>query len=609
MAHQQEVRTKRGASGRPRRWPSPGAAIFPVVLLFFATYFLGGEIGFWSDDYWHNQRDPVTQALPGKISDLLIDRGFFLRPLFYFFVPLITTLTWKAEWLAHLIMVAAHGVVVVLLWRLMLRLRLARPAAGAAALLYMVYPIQFEAVMWVSALPTAMATVLMLSIYHLYASHAKGIGWTGSWWLAWQFPLLAFAVCSLNEQPAAGILVMPALYIVGAIGSERARGRTLLQHGLRCLLPPLLAGSAVLLYVYFVKRGSAPLGITPAPAGIRGSADTLVRPEQLPSRVVEFARTLWPRIWMKNFFAGAFRQGVSELRSAGPASILWLAVLAPAALLWLVRWVRLEPGLISPARRSLGVGLAAAVFGLALYIVGFIPPMLVVVYVADSRLMYWPSIGAAFVVAGVGTMLASIAGGRAYAARTAVGAVLLPVLIGWSVAYIGIQGAFRNRWDMDHDEGRQLRALLPDPAPLTFFIPVRVESAAAHTGSPVFDVHHRSVWEFPWTVPKFIMTVYQREDVRCGYWRSWLTNSPVKGADERGVHFAERLGPRFERIEGSGSRVIWERAVPFVVGADGLVRLVTHVVVQEPGKMEVVVEVPQARGRGLPRLEIRVPRA
>ena len=41
-----------------------GACAFPVFLLLFATFFLGGQIGFWSDDYWHNQRDPVTQAMP-----------------------------------------------------------------------------------------------------------------------------------------------------------------------------------------------------------------------------------------------------------------------------------------------------------------------------------------------------------------------------------------------------------------------------------------------------------------------------------------------------------------------------------------------------------------
>ena len=64
----------------------------------------------------------------------------------------------------------------------------------------------------------------------------------------------------------------------------------------------------------------APLGIHPAPAGIRGAADTLIGPEQLPARAEEFARSLWPRIWMKNFFAGAFKQGVWELRDAWPAS-------------------------------------------------------------------------------------------------------------------------------------------------------------------------------------------------------------------------------------------------------------------------------------------------
>ena len=66
------------------------------------TFFLGGRIGFWSDDYWHNLRNPTTGALPAlTFHGLTMDRGFFLRPLFYLVVPAVTTLSWKAQWPAH----------------------------------------------------------------------------------------------------------------------------------------------------------------------------------------------------------------------------------------------------------------------------------------------------------------------------------------------------------------------------------------------------------------------------------------------------------------------------------------------------------------------------
>src|SRR6185295_17844423 len=84
------------------------AALFPAVLLFFAAYFLLGRIGFWTDDYWLNQRDPATGALP-PLSGLTIDRGFFFRPLFYRIVPPLATLLWNVPPLAHLLSVLAHG--------------------------------------------------------------------------------------------------------------------------------------------------------------------------------------------------------------------------------------------------------------------------------------------------------------------------------------------------------------------------------------------------------------------------------------------------------------------------------------------------------------------
>jgi hypothetical protein len=51
--------------------------------------------------------------------------------------------------------------------------------------------------------------------------------------------------------------------------------------------------------------------------------------------------------------------------------------------------------------------------------------------------------------------------------------------------------------------------------------------------------------------------------------------------------------------------VPWERAVPFVIGADHKLRVVTHVVLVREGRADEVVEVPQ--GRGLERCEWRVP--
>ncbi len=121
---------------------------FPVALLVFAGLFFGGRLGWWSDDYWHCRKDAA-----GSVIELVMHRGFFLRPLFYAVVPALTTALWEHPAAAHAVQLASHVLVVVMLWRLLLMLGIGRCAAGAAALLFMVYPAQFEALFWVAALP------------------------------------------------------------------------------------------------------------------------------------------------------------------------------------------------------------------------------------------------------------------------------------------------------------------------------------------------------------------------------------------------------------------------------------------------------------------------
>ena len=36
--------------------------LFPIALLLFAGFFFGGRLGWWSDDYWHCLRDPISGA-------------------------------------------------------------------------------------------------------------------------------------------------------------------------------------------------------------------------------------------------------------------------------------------------------------------------------------------------------------------------------------------------------------------------------------------------------------------------------------------------------------------------------------------------------------------
>lgn len=584
---------------------------FPVALLLFATWFFGGDLGWWSDDYWHNQRDPVT----GEVAGLTIRRGFFLRPLFYVIVPALTTLAWHHDWIAHGVQAAAHAGVVLLLWRFMLTLGLSGRASAAAAMLFMVFPPQFEAVFWVAALPTVLAAGVMLGIFFLTVAWARGCGW----WTVAVMPALAFALCCLNEQPAAGIVALPLVYLA-------AGGRV----GWRMLLPAAACGAAAVAYIALVRLE--------APPGSRGSAENLVTWAGLPERVDYFTTVLWRRLYMRNFARGALGLGWEQVRAAGWIGWVWGVVLVGTGAVWVKGWVRggvrfhqcgvsrREPGTrrlgredprnealtagedagTSPGGRGGTARAARLLLGPVVFLTGCLPILVLANYDPDSRTRYWPCVGLAVLIAAMGTALGRAwPRGRAAGAATraglwVAGVSLLGVLLTFATVMVGVQAAFRSRQAMDRDQGAQLRRLVPDPVPYTFFVPMNIENVAADTGSPVFDRHLRSVWEFPWTTPSYIQRVYGREDVRCGYWRHWTPGEPVVGADARGIHYKDTLGPRFPEIAPGVRLIPWERAVVFTVDRAGTVRLVTRVVPANGPAFDV----PQAEG--LPELELRL---
>jgi hypothetical protein len=597
-----------------RRWQARPLAtvvplLFPLAILLFATYFLFGRIGFWSDDYWHNLRNPVTGHLG---ESLIISREFFLRPLFYRIVPALTTLLWNHDWAAHLLQILAHAAVSLLLYTLLRTLAAPARAAAAGALLFMVFPPHFEAVLWFSALPTSLATAMMLAMMFITVGMARrsgALGPLGGWCAVPLMMAMAFAICCLNEQPAAGIFALPLVYALAWITRERdtltGRFEPSASGALRALLPAFLCGVMVIVYTWLVVATAIP--------GSRGHSGNFVSLQQLWPRTVYFADVLWRRLVMKNFAAGALRLGTGELRAAPLAVMAWSALLIATFIPFARWWVggpRTTPPPPSPreprdddsrqpqSSSSILQPLLLAFTGLVIFATGFLPIMIFAVYDPDSRTRYWPAVGLAMVIAAAGALWGRP--GLRPAALVALGAILLYS----SIILVGVQAAFRTRWMRDQAEAAQLRALLPEPDPYSFFIPLRIEGWAVQTGSPVLDAHFRGAWEFPWSAPRHIAFTYQRTDVRCGYFRHWSPRQPVRGADELGIHYTDRLGPRYPAIEGSGSRIPWDLAIPFIITRDGDVRIVTRIIIEgDPG---ADVRVPQAQH--LPELEATLPR-
>lgn len=589
-------------------WSRIAAWLLPATLLLFATFFFLGDIGFWADDYWLNQRHPITGQLPPLLEDgrlttstLIINRGFFLRPLFYTIAPPVISLLWNHAWLAHFILIVAHAGVTALLWRLMRRVGLATAPAAASALLFMLYPMQFENILWLSALPGTLAVLLMLTLLHAHLTVVTTQRAVLRAALLALLPVMAFAVCSLNEQPAAGVLAIPALYLAARPQAHTGFRRALMLG----VIPMLLAGLGILCYLYLLRYGLPP-HIQPTPPGIRGSSQTLISARDLPARIARVSTSIADTLWMRDFTRGAAIEGLRVLRSHPSAAIAWLLALAITGACWFRRWLRPAPTAAPAAQLaphstvpphshhsnpSPPRPLATSLLGLAIFISGFLPIVVVSAYVAAPRIMYWPMIGAAILLAAAATALGREVRRPALRriAHRAAAAALVCVLLAWSVMYIGIQSSFRTRWQQDQSEAAQLRALIPDPDPGTTFMPLRLRSAAAHTGHRRFDHHLQPVWAWPWTAPRFIRSAYGRMDVRCGSWRPWVQS--VLGANEDGLLYTLYLGPDHPH----GTRIPWQEVIPFTTTPDGRVHIITEIIITEEGRPDTVISVPQAR--------------
>ncbi|MBL9032772.1 MAG: hypothetical protein JNM80_13845 [Phycisphaerae bacterium] len=529
------------------------ALVFLAVLLAIGGGLLIREMGFWSDDYWHARIDPVSGARTG----LVMDRGFFLRPLFYRVVPAVTTLAWHQPWAAHLVLIASHAAACALLWRLVRALGLSARAAAGATVLVAAYPGTFEASMWVAALPTSLAASLAMGavlVLLRWRRTGAAIVLAGA---------MVFAACCLNEQPAAGVMALPVLaWAAGGVGEGSIRWR-------RWLVATGVLGAVVLAYVLLVMLDGR------APRGARGSPESLVSIADLPRRAAYFLDVLWRRMVLRNFWRGALAEGWRTIVGMGPVGWGALAALLASAIWW-AAWFGRDATPRGGAAAEARGGAACrpgrlVVLGAAIFASGWVPIVLMASYEPDPRLRYWPCVGLAIVL---GAALHAVRGRRA---RWAAGAVVAGLACVGAVMLVGPQRGFANRWALDAREMAAVRALVPDPPPYTLFIPLRVENTALATGAPVLDRHFRSVWEFPWTGTPHVQRAYRRTDIAAIYYRHWTPRSPVRGGNERGVLLTDEVGPRYGVRESGGWRVPWDRVVMFVVDRRGEVRVVGRV--------------------------------
>lgn len=548
-----------------------GEVLFPVLLWFVATFFLLGDIGKYNDDWYYVQRNAAT----GEIQSLVLERYVhFWRPLYRVVVPSLMTLLSEHDWLHHFILACAHGVVGVLLWKILRELRATRIGAAIGVVWFMVWPAHFEAILWLCASPTLLSAAVVLTTWLLTMRFASGrLGRYGWPVMMVGVPLLFFVSACLNEQASCGVTVLPFLYMA-ARASEEKLGRSFM----RAVVPA--AASFLVLCLYVVLH-----------VKLRFKMPAL----EHDAVMIPLAGLPEKMMWVNRWVVGQVASGeyLSRLLSAGREAIAAYpvrSVVLGAALLtslpWWVKSVSRTSDEVST--RSLWVIAAGGVM-----YAGALAPIAGFNYWYVPRITYAPLIGVAMMIAGVISLLGPQQRARGRWVRVVLASFMGVVFIGGAVMMAGIQRGYQVRVQQDEDELRQLKELVPSPAQGTVFAPLAIgPSVVSRGGKGRYEAYFCSSLSSWWSSRWVVQHAYKRNDLLCGYTlngqgafiNAWPDRALVRDVGE----------------------VPWALIVPFVIDDHGKVTLVTDIRVAG-----VVVEMPQAveaaKERELPRVEVALP--
>ena len=569
----------------PRRTLWLTLAAFALAL-FVCTFFLG-DIGVFNDDYFCNQRDPIT----GQITALVMNRPWHLwRPLTrVVLTPLVTTL-WPYPWALHAIDALLHAAIVALVYALLRRFGTRAGIAAPVALGFMVYPVHFEAVLWIAITCTLMSVVLMLAVWHIYLAWlARAEKWPGLVRLGALLALgaLAYASAAFNEQPAGALAALPFAPLVVGLANAPTRWRRVVRSAL-----PVLA-VVVALGIYL--RGF----FHHMPGSVR-AASKVGAVGSLPHHLGELLTKVPRELVLYRFAVGAFHEGWSAIGAHPATSAVAFGLLGLLGVAWCLRRVApIASDQVRPDNRGRPTLIA---LGLA-WTVGAWLPVAASHSITSPRLHYVSSMGLAIIVAAV----CSLWGARVDRATLAVRrawivlcrAAFCAGVAGSLVVWIGVQANFQRRCAADAAEIEPIARVFGPSLPTgTYLIPVHIESHTASTGSQRFDDYFVYCWYWEFASGWRAQSALHRGDIysiTTGGGVSatglWLDDQDPEHVGLFRMHLAFPVAPDFVRSVPKASdhpryrRLPWDRALFFDVEGAGNTRFYTKLRLHIPGQV------------------------
>ena len=359
-----------------------------LVVLFIAGAFAvyGGTLGHeflynWDDNVYVTGNEAIRGFSPAHlrsaVSSFFVGNYAPLHIVSYMMDYTLWGLNPRGYLLVNLLL---HAVNAILAFRLFLLIDGRLPVALAAAILFLVHPVQVESVAWISERKTLLAMLFFLLSLHSYARYSRETGNRRRWYF---LALLAFVAALLSK---AVVVVLPLVLIAyDWQQGGQARGWKGLPDKI-----PFFALSAILTAVTLLSQRSAD-GLTEYAGGTPLTSAMTMMPV--------FARYLGKIFWPVNL--GPIYNPPLKIAPDGEvllAMLLFAATVASALLL---------------LHRRRVAGFALSVFLLGLLPVAHIFPIATLM---QDRYLYFPLLGFALFLAALTTdaagFLAGARGGR-----------------------------------------------------------------------------------------------------------------------------------------------------------------------------------------------------
>jgi hypothetical protein len=605
--------------------PPSRRGVFAAVLFFlaiwaFATLFFGGNIGRWNDDYYFTLRNPVDESIAAWATTTrepyLPSTGVLSawRPLMFTAGSWLITLAWKSFWIAHAVGALLHLAHTLLLYLSLRQFGRSVHAAAATAGLFLCWAGTHESWLWPSAYGSLTAALFLQLIILCMLRYARGYEVSsGRYGQVVLMVVLTIIMLGFHEQASGALPALGLVYLAVADTAEpikRRLWRAALATASVCILPPL--------YVLAVRATTQPgLGVNP---------ETYVPLHAMWDRVVFVWRDMANTIIMRDFWYPAFALGWREWTRTNSLFIPWLVVLAVTAIAPLRHWIATPthgPGAIRREGVRHGFVVLFGILGAA----GACMPVAVIAgYPALSRVTYVIVLLLAFSVAClfdvVGRLFAKF-DRAALIYRVVTGCALLGLMGFGGVMSIGAQARMKRVVAMDDLNAKQLRELVPDPAPGTVFLPLTLRPPA-YTLEQIVFLHpwitpdrigreiqiHRpafesfrwtvcSVWEGLWSMKYFVKFAYGRDDV----WSLYAARDrrPIIDADANHVRFiwpycAPYEVPPLDAAQSNVNALIpWEKVIPITFDAQGNLKVVArvHITSDKNPSLNLYLQIPQ----------------